>query len=260
MLFLVAVALGVLSYVIPTSSSSPPTPASFGLVVLPTTTQIVEINVSESESSGTDYVTVDATVESGPVIPDPITVDGYYPPDLSLRPCASDYHCKQYPRDALDLRFDLKPGSSVTEGYHHESASLIFAGPPLGFDNGSGVATAELPTVEAPLDLVSQQGTVGAVEVHYDLPDASSYDWTTGPRPVNEDGDWVTWFLQLQPTGATFESTATSAGAINQSAQQRDQRLTFLAGALVGVAGGALVGSLQEFLDARRERTEAEPA
>ena len=63
-----------------------PTPASFGLVVLPTTTQIVEINVSESESSGTDYVTVDATVESGPVIPGPITVDGYYPPDLTLRP------------------------------------------------------------------------------------------------------------------------------------------------------------------------------
>jgi hypothetical protein len=257
-LFLVAIVLGVLSYVIPPSGSSPATPASLGLVVLPTTSQIVDINVDESQSSDTYYVTVDATVNSGPVLPAPITVAGYYPPDLSLRPCASDSHCTRYPKDTLDLRFDLKPGSAVTGGYHHESATLTFAGPPLGFDDGSGVATAELPTVEVPLDVEAQQGTVGAVEVHYKVPDASSYDWTTGPRPVNEDGDWVTWFLQLQPTGAMFESTATSAGAINQSAQQRDQRLTFLAGALVGVAGGALVGSLQEFLDARRQKTEAE--
>jgi hypothetical protein len=262
-LFFVAVALGVLSYVILPSGSSPPVPASFGLTVLPTTSQIVDIYVSESQSLGTDQVTVDAKVKSGPAVPaGPITVDAYYPKDLSMRPCAAVYQCHRYPQDVLNLRFDLVPSSlPPRDGYLDESAILTFAGPPLGFDSGNGVATAELPTVQVPLTVLSQQGTLGSVEVHYKLPDARSYDWTTGQRPVDENGDWVTWYLQVQPTtGTTFVSAASSAGAVNLSAQKHDQLLTFLAGALVGVTGGALVGSLQEFLHARRQATEARPA
>ncbi len=262
-LLFVAVALGVLSYVILPSGSSPPAPASFGLVVLPTSSPIVDINVYESHSLGTEQVTVDATVKSGPAVPaGPITVDLYYPKDLSMRPCAAVYQCHRYPKAVLNLRFDLVPSPLRARGdYVHESANLTFAGPPLGFDSDSSVATAELPTVQAPLEVLSQQGTLGAVEVHYKLLDARSFDWTTGQRPVNDDGGWVTWYLQVQPTtGTTFESAASSAGAVNLSAQQHDQLLTFLAGALVGVTGGALVGSLQEFLHARRQATEARPA
>ena len=261
-LLLVAVALGVLSYVILPSGSSPSAPASFGLVVLPTTSPIVDINVSESQSLGTDQVTVDATVKSGPAVPaGPITVDAYYPKDLSMRPCAAVYRCHRYPLHVLNLRFDLAPSPlPPRDGYLDESANLTFAGPPLGFDSGNSVATAELPTVQVPLYVVSQQGTLGSVEVHYKLLDARSYDWTTGQRPVNDDDGWVTWYLQLQQTGTTFESAASSAGAVNMSAQQHDQLLTFLAGALVGVTGGALVGSLQEFLHARRQATDARPA
>ena len=238
-LFFVAVALGVLSYVILPSGSNPPVPASFGLVVLPTPTQIVDINVSESQSLGTDQVTVDATVKSGPAAPaGPITVDAYYPKDLSMRPCAAVYQCHRYPPDVLNLRFDLVPSPlPPRNGYLIESANLSFAGPPLGFDSGNGIATAELPTVQVPLYVVAQQGTLGSVEVHYKLLDARSYDWTTGQRPVNDDGGSVTWYLPLQQTGTTFESAASSAGAVNLSAQQRDQLLTFIVGALVGVTG-----------------------
>ena len=178
-----------------------------------------------------------------------------------MRPCAAVYQCHRYPPDVLNLRFDLVPSPlPPRNGYLIESANLSFAGPPLGFDSGNGIATAELPTVQVPLYVVAQQGTLGSVEVHYKLLDARSYDWTTGQRPVNDDGGSVTWYLPLQQTGTTFESAASSAGAVNLSAQQRDQLLTFIAGALVGVTGGALVGSLQEFLHARRQTTAARSA
>ena len=170
-LFLVAGVLGVLAYVILPSGSSPPAPASYGLVVLPTTSQIVDINVSESQSLGRDQVKVDATVKSGLDVPGPIHVDAYYPKDVSRGPCAAEYHCHPYPKDVLDLRFDLEPSTPPRDGYLTESANLTLAGPPFGFDSGNNVATAELPTVEVPLDVVSQQGTLGSVEVHYKVPE-----------------------------------------------------------------------------------------
>jgi hypothetical protein len=122
----------------------------------------------------------------------------------------------------------------------------------LGIDSDTTSATAELPSVQLPL---AQDFLIGAAEMHYSLAGAPAYDWTTGQAPVLKKGDDLTWYLNLasqnSSSGVVYESVSSSAGAVNQSALQREQFLTFFAGALFGVAGGALVGALQEFLDAR---------
>jgi hypothetical protein len=86
------------------------------------------------------------------------------------------------------------------------------------------------------------------------VPNGSAYTWATGATP-----DYVNGFDRW---------TATSAGALQDTASPtldsgtdltvaaRNGNLQFIAGIVVGIAGGALVGSLQEFLACRRK---AEP-
>jgi hypothetical protein len=83
------------------------------------------------------------------------------------------------------------------------------------------------------------------------VPNGSAYTWSVGASP-----DYVNGFDRW---------TATSAGAIQDTASPmldsgtdltvaaRNGNLEFIAGIVVGVAGGALVGSLQEFLTSRRK-------
>jgi hypothetical protein len=87
------------------------------------------------------------------------------------------------------------------------------------------------------------------------VPNGSAYTWTIGATPVYVNG-FDRW-------------TATTAGALQDAAsptldsgtnltvQARDGNLQFIAGIVVGIAGGALVGSLQEFLACRRKAEQA---
>jgi hypothetical protein len=83
----------------------------------------------------------------------------------------------------------------------------------------------------------------------------TAYTWSTGATP-----DYVNGFDRW---------TATSAGALQDTASPtldsgtdltvaaRNGNLQFIAGIVVGIAGGALVGSLQEFLACRRKSEQA---
>ena len=82
------------------------------------------------------------------------------------------------------------------------------------------------------------------------VPNGGAYTWNTGATP-----DYVNGFDRW---------TSTSAGALGHRQPDAGQRyrshrggaergLQFISGIVVGIAGGALVGALQEFLACRRK-------
>ena len=86
----------------------------------------------------------------------------------------------------------------------------------------------------------------------YRVPDALSYDWTGGPEPSFVSGarlalggstlGYVEWFEPLK-----FLSAPIAVSGIDSSTGGLDSLRTLIAGTLLGVAGGALVGAIQEF-------------
>jgi hypothetical protein len=90
------------------------------------------------------------------------------------------------------------------------------------------------------------------------VPNGSAYTWTIGSTPVYVNG-FDRW-------------TATTAGALQDAAsptldsgtnltvQARNGNYQFIAGIVVGIAGGALVGALQEYLACRRKAEQAASA
>ena len=228
-----------------------------------------DLNISASPNEAGETVfdfTVDGpavyTQGSGTPLPS-VFMDLSYPSGKTgnTPSCMPTWRCHHFRGNPfLPLRVTLVDdgrGQGTTE----YSAEVVFSGPPLGIDSDHTSATAELPAVQLPL---AQDFLIGAVEMHYTLAGAPGYDWTTGQAPVSTNGDVLTWYLNVASqnslSGPVYESVSSSAGAVNQSALQHEQFLTFFAGALFGVAGGALVGALQEFLDAReRARRPVEP-
>lgn len=85
-------------------------------------------------------------------------------------------------------------------------------------------------------------GTPGA-SVLYDLPGARDYDWSSFPTAFADDAS-ARWTHQLN---AGLAPARTAIG-INHANQDKDNRNTFLAGALIGLAGGALLAAIQEGL------------
>jgi hypothetical protein len=115
-----------------------------------------------------------------------VLVDLSYPTD-NAPSCDPAWRCHKY-RDSpyLPLRVTLVDDHLGTRASAEYSARVIFRGPPLGIDSDTTSVTAELPAVQLAL---TQEFLIGAVEVHYTLANASSYDWTTGQAPVSTRGD-----------------------------------------------------------------------
>jgi hypothetical protein len=236
----VGVGLGVVALVVLPSGTPAVAPGAYGLVVAENF-PIQTLNISEQkDSTGESVFDFQVTVAKGGGFGTAESVLIYvnYPKDQSPY-CVPPARCHLYRLDYLPLQVTLLDDHHGTATVIEYSARVILRGPPLGFNSDDTSATAQLPAVQLPL---AQQYLIGAVEVHYTIANASSYDWTTGPPPVSTRGDDVSWYLSLQSqgssSGSVYESISSSAGAVNQAAQQHEQFLIFLAGALVGVAGG----------------------
>jgi hypothetical protein len=77
------------------------------------------------------------------------------------------------------------------------------------------------------------------------VPSADSYDWSSFPTS-SASSNGASWEEQL----VNGEASARVAVGINHSAQVNDDHRNFLAGAIIGIAGGALLGAVQEGLHA----------
>jgi hypothetical protein len=76
----------------------------------------------------------------------------------------------------------------------------------------------------------------------YTIPTPSAFDWVGGPTPTT-DHDHVQW---TETAAGAAQSVAIST--IDRGADRADSNRTFIAGLLAATAGGAFIGTLQEFL------------
>ena len=81
--------------------------------------------------------------------------------------------------------------------------------------------------------------------VGYDIPSAASYDWSSFPTAAvnNRTASW-------QEDLTTVDSPGRAAVGINPAGQANHDNKTFIAGALVGLAGAAILSAIQEALHA----------
>lgn len=85
-------------------------------------------------------------------------------------------------------------------------------------------------------------GTAGpTLEAQYSIPSAGSYDWSALP-PEFAKGNQAWWFETLDNN----EVAGRAAVGVDHASQADDDRKIFAAGALVGLAGGALLWAVQE--------------
>jgi hypothetical protein len=80
----------------------------------------------------------------------------------------------------------------------------------------------------------------------YQLRSASSYDWSASPVAA-VTGTTAAWQQDL----ASGDTPGRTAVGIDHSAQAADDTKIFIAGALLGIAGGAIIGAVQEAMHLR---------
>jgi hypothetical protein len=138
------------------------------------------------------------------------------------------------------LALQLIPRTPLTIG---------IAAPIFTFGSNGESAEGWLPNVNC-----SSCSASTVVKVVYEIPNAKSYDWTSGPPPgfEGEHPVWMQYVSQLQ-------EPVYIAGS-NPRVQQQDQRHTFYAGIAVGIAGALFASSLQALLPAARRRADRNAA
>jgi hypothetical protein len=155
------------------------------------------------------------------------------------------YSCKAPARTAfggtpLVTLLPLRPSSG---GYTAEgSLTFTILAKALGYSSTGYDSVAQLPTIDYIID--TDQTTYFRVE--YMLPYAYEYEWATGPQPTFFT-PWIYWDLAPRSTAYGPIGNVYASG-FNRAAQSQRDFALFIAGALVGVAGGAVVGALQELL------------
>ncbi len=81
--------------------------------------------------------------------------------------------------------------------------------------------------------------------VKYLIPSANSYDWST--VPIEEGNSYAVWEEPL----TRGEMAAQASTGVNHVAQEANDTKTFIAGALIGLAGAALVAAIIEAVHMR---------
>jgi hypothetical protein len=264
-LLALAIVFGVLAYLIyPTDAPAAPEDAVQGVVVLAdfTPSGIVVSQTTDAAVNGyrlqvilhakrrvshTGFVTivVPATAwgSSGACPPHalcpPDSAGGKYA-QFSLPAPWSDAGKSQPAAD----RYELRQTITVSDVGSNVSLNAEYVGvltPPIAFQ------LAPVPFQNLPSYPYVKVLGVYAEQV----PNGNAYTWTIGATPVYVNG-FDRW-------------TATTAGALQDAAsptldsgtnlivQARNGNYQFIAGIVVGIAGGALVGALQEFLACRRK-------
>lgn len=147
------------------------------------------------------------------------------------------------------LRLAMGPSQSGSDW--QGQVSIDIDAQRLGWDANGVAAEAQLPEVTVFDGNNSAPGN-GSVFVQYGVPMAQGYDWNGGLRPDGATGTDVSW-TELA-TEAVHPAPVT---ATNPDTVQRDSFLVFLSGALLGIAGGALIGGLQEALNASSRDSDA---
>jgi hypothetical protein len=133
-------------------------------------------------------------------------------------------------RVRVRTQFATKGGSDLRVGV----ATLTLHGPGLGWVASDGRIAAQLPAVRG-------LGKGATMNITYHVPDAANYDWSGNvPIPLTPGALWT--------SVAKSATTVSTASAIDESVVRSDNTNTFIAGALVGVAGSAVIAAAQALI------------
>lgn len=116
--------------------------------------------------------------------------------------------------------------------------TVTFTADHFGWDSNGVSFETRLPTAHA-LGTIDPAADVIAVYNFASL----GYQWIGGPSPDAVEAGTVRWREPLSDAGSPV-----SVAADNPGAMQRDNILTFVAGALVGIFGGFFTNAIQEAL------------
>jgi hypothetical protein len=153
----------------------------------------------------------------------------------------------------VNLSPDLPHGMSqrATFGHSQSKAAVHFtlnaADSGMSF-NGTTAAVA-IPRI-----VYLGPGTPALI-VQYPIPSASSYDWSSSLPTVKVTSSSAAWTTATVKAAVGVQAQASAPGqvvvGINHARQATDNNKTFIAGALLGLAGGAILSGVQEALHAR---------
>ena len=158
------------------------------------------------------------------------------PEGISFRNCARPA-CEMFPSVYAHSVWtqSLNFGSG-----RYASADFLVKAQSFGVTFNGVNASAAIP------DFVYQGTGTPVLFAVYHFPSASSYDWSSYPT-VWASKSGAAWQVALIP-GDTVGRTAVG---IDRARQTSDDNKTFFAGALLGLAGGAILSAVQEALHAR---------
>jgi hypothetical protein len=133
-------------------------------------------------------------------------------------------------------------------GFFDTTATVVFplTAHSFGSDTNGVTAYAALPDVSYQLTTSSRGPAPPILYSQYQITSPNSYDWSTFP-PESSDSSSATWeeFLTSTTNG---EVAGRVVPGIDHARQSSDATWTFIAGALLGLAGGAILSAVQELL------------
>lgn len=260
LLFVVSIVTGCLALALFPRRPAVSGPSPFGMAIFTSgRVESVEIDVVQSRGVGAT-MTVTLVVEL-PATPGTRQQPPSGSVDLSLPAALHPTRCDDHPgcnrqtlanagaHDSKDyqvpLTYDMPELFSATA-----KASIAIRETDLAWAEDQVNLEGELPQVAVyPDDATS---TAPTVSFAYSIPQLARYDFTRGPQPqiaLNKSA----WSEPTQRStgeaaigGANFVVNESDFAGTDHRAEQHDGDSLFLAGALVGIAGGALIGSLQE--------------
>ncbi len=161
-----------------------------------------------------------------------ITLDFANPTSIVRCPAPAD--CRSAKTGAV-ATMPLGSGDKGTT----RAVTLIIRNSSCGFAASREMALVQTPTV----NYTSHHHTGTMLEIYYNVPAADNFEWSVPPDSVGDR--LASWNLSLSDAQPTQAQTIVGT---DSASQDQDNFDTFIAGVLLGVAGGAAIAVVQEVL------------
>jgi hypothetical protein len=246
-LFAAAVVFAIIALELYPSTAQLPTPpyATLGVTSDAGPVQVIRYLVRQVSPTRAEML-VTVTMPVGTKIPEPGAVDVLAAPPIGTRfttcpaPNCKFVSSEDFTSWAKPLIFSMKRNPAGQLVATAETGFLVDASG-FGVTHNSSTASAAIPQI-----LYEGGGGTPTLLAQYNIPGASSYDWSSFPTEF-ANNRFATW-SELVTSGDVGGRAAVGINHANQSSQSDD---TFIAGALIGLAGGALLSGFQEAMHAR---------
>jgi hypothetical protein len=167
----------------------------------------------------------------------------FLPPGIAFRTCPAGFCTFSRGQDQYRWAEILRFKTISSEGQSPTGmaqATFFVRAHDFGYTSNSITALAAIPQV-----FYLAQGSPTLTTVYENAAAASSYDWSAFPTE-SINGTKAVWDEPV--TGGATQGRV--AIGINHASQTKENNKAFFAGALIGLAGGALLSAVQEALHA----------